>query len=902
MQAVELSPKAKARLGACIASSTVGGEIQRRADLQPDHFAVVASGFAPLSYRELQGLIDEVRAVLRLNGFGRNARIAVAIRNGPHAAISVVAVACSAISIPLNPQQTIGEIEMCLAALRPDGVLVAKGVDSAARRVAERQDITLIEVTQTKDGNLGFSIAAPKASAAAARDLSDEPDTDAIAFILQTSGTSDQPKLVPTRHRNMLAAAARVHAWFDLTQEDCCLSVSPVFYAHGLHVTVFAPLLSGGTIAFPKDASRFDYAEWFGNLKPTWYSAGPTLHRLVFDQLKSRADARAEHALRFILSGGAPLPRNVLEGLQQTLGVPVVEHYGSSEGMQICSNLLPPRSSKLGTVGVPLPDTIRIVGDDDRRLPVGERGEILVGGQTVVSGYLNSPEPDRVSFVDGWFRTGDIGSLDADGFLTLHGRKDDLINRGGEKISPAEIDAALIRHPAVADAAAFSVAHPRLGESVAAAVVLHPGTSVTPFQLRRFLQEHLASFKVPQQIFIRDELPKGQTGKVVRRQLTEFLQNASSTTEISAARPLDDTSVDGDLITKLTAIWERLLKTSPVFPDDDFFEKGGDSLLAMEMLLDLELLAGRPIPSSILLEAPTITRLARKLSEATDTERKHLIQLNQSGHQTPLVYFHGQYLWYGNSAAALAKLLGPDQPLLVVEPHGMGNEPIPSTIETMAADRLPLILNAQPEGPYRLCGNCLGGVVAFEVARMLIARGKTVELVIMLDTPTTNAHRSVQLLCATVRRARPLPGPIVKVAAGWTWFWCAQIQKFYNISWIRRLTAIQMRVRHLVGRGGTRDDYIPATEIAFLGRFTDARTSRYAYAMSKYKPRPLDVRVIHFSVDFAGKPWRRVSHDLEIIKSPGNHYDYDFPHIAAHIRERLMRADKMLNVAQATAS
>ena len=256
--------------------------------------------------------------------------------NGPQAALAIVAVACSAVSIPLNPRQTLREIETCLAALRPDAVLLVKGADSDARRAAERKGMTIIEATQSKEGTLGFSIVEPQTGIAAASDESDEPDPDAPAFILQTSGTAAEPKLIPFSHRNMLAAAARVQAWFNLTPQDRCLSVSPVFYSHGLKVTVFTPLLTGGTIAFPTDASKFDYAEWFGVLKPTWYSAGPTLHRLIFDQTQSRADAKTGHSLRFILSGGAPLPRDVLEGLQHTLGVPVVEHYGSSEAAQIC--------------------------------------------------------------------------------------------------------------------------------------------------------------------------------------------------------------------------------------------------------------------------------------------------------------------------------------------------------------------------------------------------------------------------------------------------------------------------------------------------------------------------------------------------------------------------------------
>jgi oxalate---CoA ligase len=327
---------------------TVGAKIRRHAELQPNHPAVVASGFASLSYRELQEQIDQVRAALRLAGYGRSARVAIAMRNDPQTALAVVCMACCAVSIPLNPRQTLGEIDSCLVALQPDAVLVAKGVDSEARRAAEGRGITILEATQSKDGTLNFGITAPPANPDAGSVESDEPNADAPAFILQTSGTSAEPKLIPTSHRNMLAAAARVQAWFDLTPLDRCLSVSPVFYAHGLHVTVFAPLLSGGTVAFPTNASRFDYSEWFSDLRPTWYSAGPTHHRFVLDQIRVKADEKPRHSLRFVLSGGAPLPRDVWEGLQHALLVPVVEHYGSSEGMQICSNLLPPGPAKLG--------------------------------------------------------------------------------------------------------------------------------------------------------------------------------------------------------------------------------------------------------------------------------------------------------------------------------------------------------------------------------------------------------------------------------------------------------------------------------------------------------------------------------------------------------------------------
>jgi oxalate---CoA ligase len=876
--------------------STVGEAIRFCAELQPDHAAVVSTGFAPLSYRELQCLIDEVRVALRAAGFGRRARIAIAIPNGPHAALAIVAVACSAVSIPLNPRQTLREIEICLAALRPDAVLLVKGDDCAAKQAAEEIGITIIETTQSTEGALGFSIGEPQTSTAAAPDEPDEPDPDAPTFILQTSGTTSEPKLIPFSHRNMLAAAARLQSWFDLTPQDRCLSVSPVFYSHGLKVTVFTPLLTGGTVTFPTDASKFDYVEWFGILKPTWYSAGPTLHRLIFDQTQSRADAKTGHSLRFILSGGAPLPRNVLDGLQRALGVPVVEHYGSSEAAQIAANLPPPGRSKLGTCGVPGPGIVSIVGEDGCQLPPGEQGEVLVGGPTVISGYLNAPELNRESFVNGWFKSGDIGSIDEDGFLTLHGRKNDLINRGGEKISPVEIDDALMRHPAIAEAAAFPIPHSRLGEDVAAAVVLRPGETATSVELRRYLQDQVASFKIPRRIVIRDRLPKGTSGKVQRRRLTESWEEMSAALPNILTPQLVENAPD-PLANGLLIIWERLLKTAPLSIDDDFFEKGGDSLLAVEMLLEVESLTGQKIPSSILFEATTIRQLARRLSASGRLRPKPLIQMNSSGTRPPLIYFHGNFHGFGHSAITLAKLLGADQPLFVIAPHGTEDEPIPLSIETMAADRLRLILNAQPEGPYRLGGKCLGGIVAFEVARMLIAAGKEVEMVVMLDPPTINARRSVQLLFSTMSRARPVIGPGVERAMAWTWFRCVQLQRFWNYPLTRRKAAIQRRlaamkakVRNLAG-----GDQVQAAQavvdwagIPIFGiSLKDARTSRYAAAMSTYLPKRLSVRVIYVKVDFDIGKWRRLSPDLEVVKSPGTHEIPDIANVAEHLRVRL---------------
>jgi oxalate---CoA ligase len=581
---------------------TIGAVLRSYADTQPERPAIVASQFALLSYLELQHQIDAVRAHLRQAGFSRDARIAVAISNSPEAALAIIAIASSAVAVPLDPKLTVAEVERCLLALRPSAVLVLRSSNSAARQVAEQHGLHIIEAIVAQHGKFGLQLAAPSIGAGLSLD---DPDPEAPAFILHTSGTTADPNLVPFSHRNVLSVTKRLQAWFNLTPQDRCLNVSPVYYSHALTTTVLPPLLAGGSVAFPANASNVDLSEWLGALKPTWYSAGPTLHLSVLEKAQLRPDARTMHSLRFISSAGAPLSGDVHEQMQTVLGVPVLEHYGSTETAQISTNLLPRGSSKPGTCGIPAPDTVRIVGEDGRQLPPGARGEILVRTLAVMSGYLNAPELNRSAFVDGWFRTGDIGSLDDEGFLSLHGRQKELINRGGEKIAPLEIDNALMRHPDVLQAAAYAVPHPRLGEDVAAAVVLQPGSRVTPDELREFLGKQLATYKNPRRITIVDQLPKGITGKVQRKRLSENPE-AQSESALAEAR----------LHTDLLQLWKKYLKTDNVSIDDDFFEKGGDSLLAMELHVEVQRLTGQTLSESVLFEAATVRELAKRLSRS----------------------------------------------------------------------------------------------------------------------------------------------------------------------------------------------------------------------------------------------------------------------------------------------
>jgi len=497
---------------------TLDQAIRSKASTAPADLAIVSSAYKPFTYAELAAHSDRFRETLRQSGFGPEARIAVLLKDPPVAALAIVCASCSTVAVPLDPNLTAAELEARLRLLNVDGVIILDGDVTPMRDLAAKYNILIIEVRVPHAGELGLELfIAGKSGRGTCSGAAEAP-----AFILQTSGTTAaEPSLIPYSHSNLAATAARLKRWFDLSASDRCLSVTPVYYCHGLTATVVAPLTSGGSVAFPANPHLVNLKEWFGSLQPTWLSAGPTMFHAILDKAHAEGGEGVRHNLRFVVSGGASLPLKIQTDLQAALGVPVLEHYGATEAGQISSNLPPPGPAKAGTCGIPERGSLKVVDPHGVSVGAGERGEVLVSGPAVVAGYLDNPELNKTVFVDGWYHTGDIGSIDDEGFLTLHGRLKEIISRGGEKISPREIDVALLRHPDVAEAAAFSVPHPRLGEDIAAAVVLRPGATTTGDDLRRFLASELAWFKVPRRISIVSDLPKGKTGKVQRRKLSE---------------------------------------------------------------------------------------------------------------------------------------------------------------------------------------------------------------------------------------------------------------------------------------------------------------------------------------------------------------------------------------------
>lgn len=870
-----LDPAAPVRDSAATAP-TLYRALARLAAAAPRRPALLATRFAPLDRGALCDQLDGIRHQLRRAGLGREAKIGVMIPDAAQAAVGILGVACSAVAVPLDPRLGPAELDQFLEQLPLDALLIIDGGPDAGYRAAHRHDLPLIIAEPAEDGSAGLLL---RATAAAVPAPDAEPEADAPAFILRSSGTTARPKLIPFSHRNMLAAAHNWQRWFRLNAEDRCLCVSAPYYSHGLKVTILTPLLGGGSVAFPLSPATVDLHEWFETLQPSWYSAGPALHRAVLEATHSRPEAFARHRLRFASSGGAPLQQEIVDGLQAALGMPLLEHYGSSEAAQIAVNTPFPGEHKAGTVGRPLPGSVRIVDDAGASVAVGERGEVLLRGPTLMAGYLGDPALNQAAFHDGWFHTGDLGSFDADGFLRLHGRLREVINRGGEKVSLQEVDDALLRHPAVAEAAAFAVPHPRLGEDVAAAVVLRPGMQVEAEALREYLRGELVYFKVPRRIQLLDELPRGLTGKVLRHRLSDALLAMRAAQARAGATTADAllTPLERDVL----GVWRRLLKTDAVGPDDNFFDCGGDSLLATEMLAELEQLLGRMIPETVLVEE-SARKLAARLQDLAG-QVIPVIEFNQDPQRTPLFWFHGDFAQGGYYIRRLAKLLGARQPLIAIAPHGLDNEPIPASVEQMARARLPLILERQTRGPYRIGGYCNGALVAFETARLLIEAGEEVEIVALIDPPTANVRpwsrvilRSADALLSEALLARTYEA----------------LSRFGETSkW-----PYPKRIANLLHKLGGRLLRRASTEAAPTARDLEVRErfQRYSLAMARYLPGRLAAPVVYFSADYTSHAWRNMGIRFESYDVLGGHHrcvkDYTAS-IATPLRALLEQAE-----------
>ena len=574
----------------------------------PDAPAILAPGRAPLSYGRLHRHVDEMGRTLRTLGIGRHDRIALTLPNGPEMAVAVVTVAASAGCAPLNPAYGAEELERYLADLRPRALITQAGMDSPAGRVAVARGIRVVELSTALDAEAGLFTLTGDTDRCAPSPESVNPDD--VALLLLTSGTTSRPKIVPLTHTNVCTSAYCSGVALALSEPDRCLNVLPLFHGHGLIATVLATLAAGASVVCSPGCDVKSFFAWLTTFRPTWYSAVPTMHQALLAQALHNRERIAAGRLRFIRSASAPLPLRVLAELERTFETPVIEFYGMTEtaSSPIACNPLPPRPRKTGSVGVRAGLDVATMDEGGALLPEGQTGEIVVRGASVTQGYDGDPAANRGAFTGGWFRTGDLGFFDDDGYLFLTGRSREVINRGGEKVAPQEVDDVLMEHPAVAQAVTFAVPHATLGEDVAAAVVLGPHAVATAKELRQFAIKRLAGFKVPRDVLIVGELPGGPTGKLQRIGLAARLGLASGVavpeTFVAPRTPLEET---------LSGLWAEILEMDRVGIHDDFFALGGDSLLATQLLARVHDTMRLEVDFSSFFETPTVAEMAHHL-------------------------------------------------------------------------------------------------------------------------------------------------------------------------------------------------------------------------------------------------------------------------------------------------
>ena len=590
---------------------TLARLLQTRAREQPDAIALLAPQRMPLTYGGLWQQVQALADRLAVAGATQGKPVATVLPNGPEAAIAFLGVASRSSCVPLNVALPAEEMRFYLEDTRARFVVLDKNLDNPVRQTARDLGLTVVEIEAAS----AWPVRPPDAIQASS------PDPGDIALILHTSGTTSKPKLVPLTQANLMASARNIATGLALEPTDRCLNVMPLFHIHGLVGVLLASLAAGSSVVCTRGFSDVTFLDWLEEFQPTWYSAVPTIHQVVASLADRYRTRLPRHRFRFIRSSSAALSPATMRRLEAGTGAPVIEAYGMTEAShQMASNPLPPGLRKPGSVGLPTGAEIAIMDDPGNFLAADQIGEVVIRGPGVLSGYGGEAGTNVTAFTHGWFRTGDLGRLDPDGYLFITGRLKEVVNRGGEKVSPREVDEALLEHEEVAQAAAFGVPHPTLGEDLVAVVVRKAGSHIDAPALREFLFARLVGYKIPSRVIFVDEIPKGATGKVQRSTLEKRLAPLLA----ADFRPVT-TAVERSI----ESILSTILRVSAMGLDDNFFALGGDSLSGMRAAAAINREQGIELVATALFHHPTIAELAEAVEQAKAIERDDTTQLKR---------------------------------------------------------------------------------------------------------------------------------------------------------------------------------------------------------------------------------------------------------------------------------
>ena len=550
-------------------------------------------------------------------------------------AVALLAVAAGAVCVPLNPALADNDWHWYFKELRVDLVLTITGTNEAAVRAARDLQLPVVQLNPLPKSGAGvFELTGEPGRCIAENRY---PRVQDDAYALTTSGTTSRPKVVPLTHTNLCHSATSTGGSLQLSCHDRLLSVLPLHHAHGLISGLLASVFAGSTVISMRRFGAQDFFTHLGEFRPTWYTAVPAIHHAITVEAHAKSHALQDHSLRLIRSASASLPSQQLKELESLFQVPVIETYGMTEAAsQIASNPLPPKKRKTGSVGIATGPEIVILDTDNKKRDIGETGEIMLRGANITRGYDNGSSDDHSVMLGDWFATGDLGYFDEDGYLFIAGRTKELINRGGEKIMPRKVEDVLLDHPDVAEAVAFSIPHPRLGEDIAAAVVVRKKAKLSPRNLQSFAlhSNKLALSELPRHVLMVDEIPRSSTGKIQRNSLAKCLglvEAVAPATHQDSSRAAPKTEIEQ----RLTDIWCSIFNINQVGLQDNFFSLGGDSLLAIQVAIKVSEAFDVTLTLRELFEAPTIAELAQRIVDVRPPGQQKLI-LNRAGKGTSL--------------------------------------------------------------------------------------------------------------------------------------------------------------------------------------------------------------------------------------------------------------------------
>lgn len=704
----------------------------------PDQPAVFAPGRKPATHGETLAAVRGVGRALRAIGLQPNSRVAVIAPDSAELAVFMLGVMSHVVAVPLSPRLTAEEIGKSVIALKADAIAFVPGTPQGTLAAAVANDKNILAIPFAADPNAPAGGVSLGVDVPMTAPLAPARSGDDHILVVPTGGTTGRPKAVPLTHNNVLSMMLTNVDVLSMSPNDRCLSIMPLCHIHGLGA-VLCSLLCGGSVVVTSGFAADHFWHWLNEFECNWYTAVPTTHQaglvaagrfpMEVAKLKQRG------GLRLVRSGSAPMPPGVPAQLEALYGATYVEASGATEASAyLCSNR--PETRKIGSVGKPMPGVdLLIRSEDGKILGPNQTGELIAKGPGLFKGYENDPEQTAAAFVDGdvngYFRTGDLGHKDEEGFVYLTGRLKEQINRGGMKVSPGEVEAAILQHPAVHQCAVFGYPDTRLGQEVGAVCTLKPGLTVSELELQRVLNGKVADYKVPRKIIFKDAIPATPLGKVQRMKLAEQL-GLDKPEEAAGEWTKPNTTAEQTI----AAIWEDVLDRPIYDVNSSFYALGGDSVQAVDVCLAMEQRFNRNIPLAALSSRPTIRSMAQLLADdgwkPTPGAPVVLRDGQPGGH---VIYFlpgvgGNIYSFYG-----LAKRL-PDSWRVVglPLPGADGLEPTMDSVEAIADRYFDLIRAERPNGPYLFAGYSFGGRVAFEMTKRLIEKGEPVLPLVMLDT------------------------------------------------------------------------------------------------------------------------------------------------------------------------